>query len=198
MLTLLAAAVLVPFGARGEVTVPFPSGDVPSRAEATVHSPRGDAAAVKLCPKVFLMGPELCQVVLARPGRSPLTLKAGVVGHLLWTPDGQYLIGAGVTTLRLWNLSGGLRLAVPQGIPEADGAIRDARLTRLWLERGFLCAALHEDWFTDSGRVVRRNVTTVRYALPTLRPLASVTLPAQGDREADCFRPSAESGVQVP
>jgi len=25
-----------------------------------------------------------------------------------------------------------------------------------------------------------------------------VTVPAQGDREADCFRPSAESGVQVP
>ncbi|WP_257721368.1 hypothetical protein [Deinococcus actinosclerus] len=25
-----------------------------------------------------------------------------------------------------------------------------------------------------------------------------VTLPAQGDREADCFRPSAGSGVQVP
>lgn len=64
----------------------------------------------------------VCRVVLARPGRGPLTLKAGVVGDLFWTPDGQYLIGAGVNTLRLWNLNGGLRLAVPQGVPEADAA----------------------------------------------------------------------------
>ena len=52
-------------------------------------------------------------VFLVHPSRPTLRLTAGTVGRLFWTEDGQYLIGAGKTTVRLWNLQGGVRLATP-------------------------------------------------------------------------------------
>ena len=113
-----ASEVNISFGNRGTVHVIGPSNqrreEYPWRVVQTLRSPRGDAAVVQFCwEAVKYVG---CALHLARPGQPVQVLKNGDVEHLLWTPDGQYLAGVGRNTLRLWNLSGGLRtLVLPAG-----------------------------------------------------------------------------------
>ena len=134
-------------------------------------------------------GFRFCEVRLARPGLPVLTFKNSSVTRLLWTANGQYLLGAGDNTVRLWNLSGGIRAAVPlpplitPGITQSSSSI-----TRLWLDRGDLCVAA-QDWLFDAqGQTKDHSVTTTRYRLPALKPVTTTTYPAGTKRqEADCM-----------
>lgn len=140
------------------------------------------------------MGSPLCRVMLARLGRTPIELQKGVVGPLIWTPDGQYLIGAGNNTVRLWNLVGGVRAHVPGLEPDQPNErIVTRDITRLWLERDKLCVAMVSDVFkTSGGYALRQRTSTTRYQLPALRPLEVVGLPAGGTGEAPCSVPHTE------
>ena len=171
------STVTVDFGARGKVQVPAPAALPPFFWEATFRSPGGDAAALKFCQHVSVMGPPLCRVMLAQPGRAPFELRRGVVGKLLWTPDGQYLVGAGSNTVRLWNLAGGVRVVTPAG-PPLPGQSRQADITRLTIRGSKLCVLVREDWYRPdaSGRITRTVWSAFRYALPTLRQLDRQTV----------------------
>ncbi|MFC6618686.1 hypothetical protein [Deinococcus radiophilus] len=119
-------------------------------------------------------------------------LKNSDVTRLLWTQDGEYLIGAGANTLRLWNLSDGMRSVVYQA---KSGAPTTGGITRLWLEpngrgRGDLCVATTEVVRYDQPGQLRPTLTlsAARYQLPTLQRLGLNTVQAL-EGEAAC--PSA-------
>lgn len=193
---LLGQNVVVDFGAKGKVSVPKPkpNGEAEPVVQPISISPRGDAAAVQFCWNISTMSPLMCQVSLVRPSGQILTLKDGAVGPLLWTPDGQYLIGAGNNTVRLWNLVGGRRLHSPQPPNNQAGFhSHTGRINRLWLERGFLCISAWGEVFRSTGGLsVGQFSLTTRYALPSLKPLETVTLPFKEGREAPCHRPQSE------
>ncbi|WP_152545002.1 hypothetical protein [Deinococcus phoenicis] len=153
-------------------------------------SPRGDAAAVRFCWEIGKY--DGCQVYLARPSGAVLELKNSNVTKLLWTEDGKYLIGAGENTVRLWNLSGGSRAAVPQPFLET-GQQSVSHIRRFWLRDRDLCVAMNSEIFgPNGGYAVEQLMTTTRYALPLLKPLESVTLPVQEGQEAPCHMPRTE------
>jgi hypothetical protein len=59
----------------------------------------------------------------------------------------------------------------------------------LWLDRGNLCVAAHDQLFDAQGQQKRQTVTTTRYTLPTLKGVTTTTYPAGfGRNEADCMR----------
>ncbi|MDO4263856.1 MAG: hypothetical protein Q4C67_06625, partial [Deinococcus sp.] len=127
--------------------------------EETLYSPRGDSAAVRFCwDAVKYHG---CQTYLARPGGQVSPLQNSNVERLLWTQDGEYLVGAGANTLRLWNLSGGMRSVVYR---TKTGGVGD--IQRLWLVpngrgRSDLCVS---------------SLDTVRYDTPgQLRPTLTLS-----------------------
>lgn len=194
--SVIGESVVVDFGAKGKVSVPIPKAmaDYEPIIPPISFSPRGDAAAVQFCWNVATLSPLMCQVSLVRPSGQILNLKDGAVGPLLWTPDGQYLIGAGNNSVRLWNLSGGRRLHSPQPPNNQAGYIaQTGRISRLWLERGFLCVSARAEVFRSTGgNAVQQLSLTTRYALPTLRPLETVTLPFKEGLEAPCHRPQTE------
>jgi len=114
-----------------------------------------------------------------------MMLKNGNVTRLLWSPDGQSVIGAGTNTVRLWTLSGALRTAVPSSPLIEPGDVQtSSQIVRLWLNRGNLCVATTDQLYGAQGQRRRITVTTTRHRLPTLRGLTSYTLP--GPQEADC------------
>jgi len=157
--------------------------DYPWKLAETLVSPRGDVAAVRFCYE-YPNG-QFCQVDLVRPGLPVTLLKNSNVTRLLWSADGQSLIGAGINTVRLWTLSGTLRTAVPSSpLIEPGDAQTSSQITRLWLDRGDLCVATTDQLFGTQGKQRRTTVTTTRYRLPTLQGLTSYTLP--GPREPDC------------
>ncbi|MEF2277684.1 hypothetical protein V3W47_05180 [Deinococcus sp. YIM 134068] len=173
---------------------PVPMADFPANPIQTLLFPRGDAAAVRFCwdiPKY-----DSCQMRLARPDGTVQVLKNSNVRQLLWTRDGKYLIGAGVNTVRLWNLVGGARTAVPQTpVDEPNRVTRTRTITGLQLHGNGLCVKLLADVFRKSGGLaLAQRSTTVHYALPSLRPVESVTLPARSDATAPCTMPHAEPG----
>ncbi len=162
--------------------------EFPWTLSQTLLSPRGDAAAARFCfePPGF----RFCEVYLARPGPPVLTLKNGTVFQLLWTADGQYLIGAGKNTVRLWNLSGGVRIVTPVPPLIEPGVTQSASvITRLWLDRGNLCVAAQDQLFDAQGQQRGQTVTTTRYSLPTFKGLTTTSYPAGfGRDEAECMR----------
>lgn len=66
-----------------------------------VTSPAGDLKALQWCWESLKFSD--CQVQLVTPRAAPVTLKNSSVRQLLFTPDGQWLVGMGDNTLRLWN-----------------------------------------------------------------------------------------------
>lgn len=185
--------IAFPDGASVTVTGPENSArnaEYPWTHRQTLMSPRGDAAAVRFCWEISKYGS--CQVSLARPAQPALELKNSNVTRLLWTEDGRYLIGAGENTVRLWNLSGGNRAAVPR--PVLFGKQQSvSHIGRLWLRDGDLCVAMNSEVFGPNGGYATGHLmTTTRYALPLLKPLETVTLPAREGQEAPCHMPQTE------
>lgn len=161
--------------------------EYPWTHQQTLLSPRGDAAAVRFCWEMSKYGG--CQVYLARPGQPVLELKNSNVRQLLWTADGQYLLGAGENTVRLWNLSGGSRAAVPRPVLSGNQQ-SNSHIRRLWLRGRDLCVAMNSEVFGPNGGYATGYLTTTtRYALPALRPLTVTTLPVPAlsdTKEAPC------------
>lgn len=163
MVTLLLAAVTsVPFTPPPEprVTLTFPSGqqvtvvsspntDGYSWAHSgTIWSPDRRAAAVHFCWEAMRFSG--CEVRLAQPGRPVLPLPNSSVRTLVWTSDGQYLLGGGYNTLRLWNRAGkGRAVLVTAASRHADPALA------LTLVPGGVCAR------TPAG--------SARFLVPSLR-----------------------------
>ncbi|MBB5232753.1 hypothetical protein [Deinococcus budaensis] len=186
-------SLTIGFGAAGSVKI---DGLTPWYDERVYHdpplmSPRGDAAALRFCHDFAKYQP--CTVYLAQPGQPVQTLKNSNVQRLLWTGDGQYLIGAGANTVRLWNLSAGGRAAVPY--PVLTGKQRSvSQIERLWFRDRDLCVAMSSEVFgPNGGYATGRLTTTTRYALPTLQPLTVTTLEGS-KKEAEC-RPSTSSAL---
>lgn len=171
------------------VTGPEPMADFPAEPAGTLMSPRGDAAAVRFCwniPKY-----DSCQVRLVRPGGAVQLLTKSDVRRLLWAPDGQYLIGAGVNTVRLWNLVGGMRTALPTpGQIYAGLSRHSSRIVGLSLRGRDLCVRTEDQWYGRGGQQAGRSVSTTRYTLPTLGALQTVS--ALRGEEAPCHLPVTE------
>lgn len=201
MLALLLAAVVIP--PTPTATIVFRNGDTvtvtgqantagnadyPWKLVQTLSSPRGAAAAVRFCYE-YPNG-KFCEVYVARPDMPVMILKNSNVVDLLWTTDSKYLLGAGVNTVRLWNLSGSLRTATPLPPLIEPGVTQAAsEVTRLWLDRGDLCVATRDQLFYAPGRQKSRTVTTTRYALPTLKLLTTTNYPAiSNKKEAECMQ----------
>lgn len=131
---------------------------------------------MQFCWDVPTMSPLMCQVNLVRPNGPILTLKDGAVGPLLWTPGGQYLIGAGNNTLRLWNLVGGRRMALVQNV--GDGPQTKANhISKMWWQGQDLCVqAKGTVWKTlgSKGRQGEATTFTARFTVPHLHPVQTV------------------------
>ncbi|GAA5437233.1 hypothetical protein M8445_14495 [Deinococcus aquaticus] len=108
-------------------------------------------------------------VHLVKPDGRVLPLKNSDVFDVIWMPDGQYLLGRGGNTLRLWNTSGGLRTRVLDGMDRLD------------VIPGIACVAtqpLVTGSDANSWKVQRLHV-------PSLRPAGQFTLqraPQDGQR----------------
>lgn len=145
--------------------------------EETLYSPRGDSAAVRFCWDAIKY--DGCTVYLARPGGQVSPLQNSNVERLLWTQDGEYLVGAGANTLRLWNLSGGVRSVVYRTKTGAPGGIQ-----RLWLVpngrgRSDLCVSSLDNLRYDTPG--QQKPTLERLGLNTVQAL---------DGEAACPVPT--------
>jgi hypothetical protein len=166
---------------------------------ATLYSPKKDWVAVRFCTEHAMESG--CVVYLARASGQIQKLENSGVDLLLWTSDGRYLIGSGGDTVRLWNLSGGLRTGTLT-LPVSDPGITPgaSEITRLWLDHGDLCVAMKNQLYAVQIRLPgtlqnppsqRRGVTftTTRYVLPWLTRLTSATLPVGPKlQEAECRR----------
>ena len=198
----------VHFSGGQSVTVPGPGSDAERLKygetsaymnNATLYSPKNDLAAVRFCIDHTMESG--CIVYLVKPSGRILELENSSVNLFLWTADGRYLIGSADDTVRLWNLSGGMRtdtLTIPLSDP--DLVPGTAEITRLWLDHGDLCVAMKNQWYAVHIRVPgtsqnppsqRRGVTltTTRYILPWLTRLTSVSSPtSRTPHEAECQR----------
>ncbi|GGR43190.1 hypothetical protein GCM10008959_00060 [Deinococcus seoulensis] len=96
-------------------------------------------------------------VHLVKPDGRVLPLKNGDVFDVTWMPDGQYLLGRGNNTLRLWNTSGGLRTRVLPGMEALD------------VKPGVVCVAT-----LPAGNTV--GLIVQRFHVPSLRPLGEYTI----------------------
>lgn len=185
--------VTVPFEGRSAVTVTGPTNlddaagwSPPWSHEQTLYAPDGKAATVRFCWKAVKY--HGCRVYLARPSLAVLELKNSSVTRLLWSEDGKYLIGAGENTVRLWNLRGTVRTAVPAPAEAAGRTQPRSSIQRLWLRERALCVGMRDDWFGGNGHVSHRTVTTTRFTLPGLKPLTVTTL-GDNRKEAECSTP---------
>lgn len=171
--------------------------EYPWTLRQTLYAPTKNAAAVRFCWDIGKYGG--CETSVARPGQPVLKLAKGDVSQLLWTADGKYLIGAGANTLRLWNLVGGVRTAVPKSGDNLPGWVIQSLVSRLWLSLGKqgqaeLCVATTDFWGNGKTGARRNTMTTTRYALPTLKPLTITTFAQQKAKEAEC-RPFSSSSL---
>ncbi|NTY02271.1 hypothetical protein [Deinococcus sp. JMULE3] len=96
-------------------------------------------------------------VNLVKPDGRVLPLKNSDVFDVTWMPDGQYLLGRGNNTLRLWNTSGGLRTRVLPGMEALD------------VKPGVVCVAT-----VPAGNTV--GMIVQRFRVPSLRPLGEYTI----------------------
>ncbi|MPY65488.1 hypothetical protein F8S09_02115 [Deinococcus sp. SDU3-2] len=183
--------VAFPGGRVVRVPGPEPMADFPASPAQTLLSPRGDAAAARFCWDLPKYGS--CQVRLVRPSGAVQVLKNSNVRRLLWTPDGQYLIGAGVNTVRLWNLVGRVRTAVPTpGEVYPQPFRRLSRIAGLSLWGRDLCVQTEDQWFTPTGQQAGRSISATRYTLPTLRSLQVLSFVAAEGQQAPCALPVTE------
>lgn len=187
------AEIIFPKAAPVTVTGPENSeknAEYPWTHQQTLMSPRQDAAAVRFCWEIGKY--DGCQVFLARPGQPTLRLKNSDVKRLLWSQDGKYLIGAGANTVRLWNLVGGMRTAVPTpGQVYARLTRHSSQIVGLTFRGRNLCVRTQDQWYEPNGQQAGRSVSVTRYALPTLRPLEVLSFSAQ-ERSAPCSLPHTE------
>lgn len=188
MLALLLAAAAA-------VTVTGPennarNAEYPWRHRQTLISPRQDAAAARFCWEIGKY--DGCQVFLVRPGLPTLRLNSSDVRRLLWTGDGKYLIGAGANTVRLWNLAGGVRTAVPAPGPVFASLQHTSQIVGLALEGRDLCVRTEDQWYGRNSSWSGQSVTTTRYALPMLRPLETNSSSVEAARELPCHLPRTE------
>ncbi|MFB9992470.1 hypothetical protein ACFFLM_10880 [Deinococcus oregonensis] len=172
--------------------------DDPWTLDQILYAPSKNAAAVRFCWDIGKYGD--CETKLARPGQPVLTLLKGNVTQLLWTADGKYLLGARANTLRLWNLAGGVRTAVPTPGANEPGWVVGSLVSRIWLSLGRqgqaeLCVATTDFWSKGKTGAHRNTMTTTRYALPTLSALTITTFPQQQGKEAEC-RPFSSSDLE--
>lgn len=105
------------------------------------------------------------EVHLVKPSGQIIPLKNSDVFDVLWTIDGQYLIGQGSNTLRLWNTNGGLRV---RQLPRMD---------RLDVIPNLVCVAVRD--FTDSAGNATDAWTVYRLHIPSLRPAGQFKLPEE-------------------
>lgn len=206
---LLAAAAAGPVYLPPQVSVPFP-GTTPSLVmgpgspnqaaefrwyhQQTLYSPAKTAAGVRFCQDYGKFSQ--CEVWLIRPGQPHQRLANSNVTRLLWTKDGKYLIGAGTNAVRLWNLVGGMRTAVPQAVAPIFDRRGFATIQQLRFQGRDLCVSVDQEVFIN-GHLTNSVTATVRYALPTLKPLTVTTLgstPNEKAKEAEC-RPSTSSDL---
>lgn len=196
---LLAAAVSLPpqpvtpqvevaFPNAASVTVTGPqnsekNAEYPWKHQQTLLSPRQDAAAVRFCWGIGKY--DGCQVFLAWLDQPALRLKNSDVQRLLWTQDGKYLIGAGSNTVRLWNLAGGVRTALPAPLPGFLPLQHTSQVVGLALGGRDLCVWTEDQWYGRNSSRAAQSVTATRYALPSLKPLTVTTLGNNG-KEAEC------------
>jgi hypothetical protein len=218
MLTLLIAAALgtqviptatVHFPRGHSVTVSGPGSDAdrlvygetsPWINTRTLFTVKKDVAAVQFC--ISHTKEEGCIVYLVRTSGRVQELENSDVKPLIWTGDGTYLIGAGVNTVRLWDLSGAVRLATPVPPLINRGAVQSSsEIIRLWLDAGSLCVATRNQLYSEQGEQMTpapqtpesqrggMTLTTTRYLIPSLKRLTSTTS-AVGPKlqEADCTR----------
>lgn len=141
-----------------------------------LFSPSGNAAAVLFS---WSVGPkyEGSQLFLAEAGHRALKLETADIWPLLWTKDGKYLIGAGANTVRLWNLAGSVRRAIP-ALParwQRDRKIIRREITGLTLGESALC--VHISFVLAKAGASDEGLETVsRYALPSLKLLGRQTV----------------------
>lgn len=195
----LAWTVAFPGGQKATVQLPdYGPDDLVTTARPSVHfNPQGTFAAVQTfwSAGVKYDGGD---VFLVHPTRSTRRLPGGNVGRLLWTQDGHYLIGAGKTTVRLWNLQGNLRQATPflparwlNGRDTIDRDITEVALGKaaLCVQASFVLAeagafaptpapAAQPDSRPAEAPVTQRVQTVSRYSLPALKLLARATVPS--------------------
>lgn len=205
-LLLAAAAHAGPFPATPQVVVTLPqaapltvtgpenserNAEYPWTHEQTLLSPRQDAAAVRFCWEIGKY--DGCQVFLARPGQPTLRLKNSDVRRLLWTADGKYLVGAGRNTVRLWNLVGVVRTAVPApGEVYAQPARPSSQIMGLILSGRDLCVRTEDTWYSTNGQRVGRSLSVTRYALPLLKPLEVLSFGLSDGPDVPCHLPHTE------
>ncbi|MFC6800920.1 hypothetical protein ACFQDE_03495 [Deinococcus caeni] len=92
-------------------------------------------------------------VFLVHPDGRIDRLKNDTVLDVQWTTDGRYLLGTGANTIRLWNLSGGLRQVSYQDI-------RASRVTGKTL-------CLNVNWYSPTTGQLSRTAE-LHLALPSL------------------------------
>lgn len=207
MLLLSLAAVISPFAGAltPQATVTFANGstqtvvgpentdqnaEYPWTLQGAQPSPRGDAVAVRFCWDIGKYSG--CQVRLARAGRPMTVLSRSDVTRLLWTADGRYLIGAGANTVRLWNLSGGVRTATPSVTGAVPRAQSHSRIAGLKLSGPELCVQTADVWSGPNSARVGETRSAVRYALPSLRTIGVISAAAKEPGEVPCHLPVTE------
>lgn len=141
-----------------------------------LFSPSGNAAAVLFS---WSVGPkyEGSQLFLAQAGHRALKLETTGIWPLLWTKGGEYLIGAGANTVRVWNLAGSVRRATP-ALParwRGDREVIRREIAELTLGKSALC--VHISFvLARAGASAERLQIVSRYALPSLKLLSRQTV----------------------
>ncbi|UQN09531.1 hypothetical protein [Deinococcus sp. QL22] len=112
-------------GTKVEVTAPAStphpdSGWITWQFERKAASADGRFVAVMFLKDAVFAKDNVTVVYLVKPGGQILALPESDVNTLNWTPNGQYLLGGGVNTLRLWNTNGKLRTRVLDSIGALD------------------------------------------------------------------------------
>lgn len=204
MLALLAAALLtwpVTFPSGQKITVQLPDygpDDIVTTDQPSVRFNRQRSFAAVQTSWSAGAKYEGGDVFLVHPRRPTLRLAEGNVRRLFWTGNGNYLVGAGKTTVRLWNLQGNLRQATPS-LPARwlnDREIIDHEITGVVLGQSALCvhasfvlaqagafapvpASLDAPDPQPAEAPVTEVLRTVsRYSLPTLKLLSRAPVPA--------------------
>jgi hypothetical protein len=156
-----------------KVAVPAPApiahpdgGWVTWQFERKAASADGRFVAVMFLKDAVFAKDNVTVVSLVKPDGKIVSLPNSDVNILNWTPDGQYLLGGGVNTLRLWNTNGKVRSRVLDSIGALD--TRD----------GFVCVSPLS--FDEAA------VTVQRLRLPQLRPAGTFSLPRAPTQEGFC------------
>jgi hypothetical protein len=149
-------------------------------------SPSGSAAAVRF---YWSVGPkyEGSQLFLVQAGQRALKLETASIWPLLWTEDGESLIGAGANTVRVWNLAGSVRRATP-ALParwQGDREIIRREIMGLTLGKSTLCVRT-SFMLAKAGASAEVLQTVSRYALPTLQLLGRQMVPSSESAALTC------------